>query len=182
MPVKELCGCSLSIDYREKHREHLVYAPNNSGLKSCKTKQWPTVNTSKQALQLGGMQPQFRGSSCLSTRVSTGEKHTQGWAGQAYVSVYGELALWEEKEEVQAVAMRSGENAVFGEGLGCLRVDQIPEWEVINKAKGWIQNNSLLFNPIPLAFLKGDPGFFFQISSGQSKFSSGNQHYHIQGK
>lgn len=36
---------------------------------------------------------------------------------------------------MQAVVMRSGEDAVFGEGLGCMKVDEIPEWE-INKEKG----------------------------------------------
>lgn len=33
------------------------------------------------------------------------------------------------------MAMRSGEDAVFGEGLGCMRVNEIPEGEIINKEK-----------------------------------------------
>lgn len=173
-------------DYREKHREHLVYAPNNSGLKSCKTKQWPTVNTSKQPLQLGGMQHQFRGSSCLSTSFHGEEAHT----GLSRTSLY--LSLWRAR-----TLRREGGSAGSGGGCAVVKMQCLGKgwgaWGLIKflsgksstKRKGEFRTTACFSTPSRWPSLREIWDFFpdfFRISSGQSKFSSGNQHYHIQGK
>lgn len=184
MPIKELCDCSLSMTTER----------NTGGI-------WPMPPTAQGSIAVrpsSGPQSTQASTPCSweGCNISLGAAHV--WAPECSHERKEAHRVEQDKPIFQFMESSHFEKRMrkrrqwrcavvrmqcLGRGWDAWGLMKFLRGKSSTKRKGEFRTTACLSVPIPLAFLKGELGFlseFFRISSDQSKFSSGNQHYHIQ--